>query len=81
MLIISELLDISDHSVLPDDTNEINSKRWVDVNKILNDYNEDNWMLTEHLIMLKDAITVIERFVNEQRILPDGTDTKELFKF
>lgn len=81
LLIISEILDMDDQDVLPDDTNEINSKRWVDVNKVLTDYNEDNWMLTEHLEMLKDAVPVIENFVREQQILPDGVDTKAAFKF
>jgi len=81
LLIISEILDMDDQDVLPDDTNEINSKRWVDVNKVLTDYDEDNWMLTEHLQMLKDAVPVIEKFVSEQKILLDGIDTKAAFKF
>jgi len=81
LLIISEILDMDDQDVLPDDTNEINSKRWVEINKVLSDYNEDNWMLTEHLEMLKDAVAVIENFVSEQEILPNGTDTKAAFKF
>lgn len=81
LLIISEILDRDDEDVLPEDTTEINSKRWVDVDKVLSEYNEDNWMLNEHLVMLRDAVEKINTFADEQKILSDGTDTKEGFKF
>lgn len=75
LLIISEVLDLDDENVLPEDTTEINSKRWVDVDKVLSEYNEDNWMLTEHLEMLRDAVNLVNKFANEPRTL------QEKFKF
>lgn len=75
LLIISEILDLNDENVLPEDTTEINSKRWVDVDKILSEYNEDNWMLGQHLVMLSDAVTQVKEFANKPRT------QQESFKF
>lgn len=74
------LLLLTDDNVEPleimhEDHEEIKSKWWEDINTILDNYNENEWMLEDHMKFIPDAINKINEFKQYDNLI------KETYKF
>jgi len=54
--------DTAPKEVDPEDTEEVNSKWWANLQTVLTDYNDDRWMILDHKKFIPDTIRAIDNF-------------------